>query len=119
MKEIVLTPKELNEHLTRDYKTWKSIYENGCSDPSFTDGVNLNLVRNHIIYGKMQCEKILGDSYHLYPDSYFFPIPAQLPSDFMAVCRKLPVLGLLLNPTKHLPYSEVMKFSWSEISELL
>lgn len=31
------------------FSTWQKIYQNGCSDPSWEDGVNLNLVRNHII----------------------------------------------------------------------
>ncbi len=32
-----------------EYKHWDDL-KNGCSDPAWPDGVNLNLVRNHIIY---------------------------------------------------------------------
>lgn len=109
------TPKELEEHLTKDYATWKSIYEKGCSDPSFPDGVNLNLVRNHIIYGKIQCEKTLGDNLHLYPDPYFFPIPTELPNDFMAATRGLACLLKFLQASEKLPYKEVVKFDWETL----
>lgn len=46
--------KQLNEQLDKDIKHWHDIYENGCSDPFWPDGVNLNLVRNHIIYSLVQ-----------------------------------------------------------------
>lgn len=113
-KERPFTPKELDGHLTSDYATWKKIYEEGCSDPNWEDGTNLNLVRSHILYGKMQCEKILGDNLHLYPDSYFFPDPIKVPNNFMAVSRKLNCRGAVLDATRVLPYSEAVKFYWGE-----
>ena len=36
---------ELHERINR----WNNIIANGCSDPTWPDGINLNLVRNHII----------------------------------------------------------------------
>lgn len=40
------------------FATWEEIYQNGCSDPCWEDGVNLNLVRNHIIaYYRMLDER--------------------------------------------------------------
>lgn len=114
-REKIPTAKELSEELIDRYTRWSHIYHNGCSDPSYEDGVNLNLVRNHIIYAKKDCEKFLGDNLHLYPDSYFFPDPVQLPNDFMAVDRKLNCRGKVLLSTKTLPYSEVIKFDWSEV----
>lgn len=113
-KEKTFTPEELDDHLTGDYSTWKRIYEEGCSDPNWEDGANLNLVRNHILYGKMQCEKILGDNLHLYPDSYFFPTPIEVSNHFMAVSRKLNGRGVVLDATKIFPYSEALKFDWRE-----
>lgn len=35
--------------LHNDQKRWAEIYQNGCSDPYHADGINLNLVRNHIL----------------------------------------------------------------------
>lgn len=34
----------------KEYERWNDIAVNGCSDPFWTDGVNMNLVRNHILY---------------------------------------------------------------------
>lgn len=114
-KEKVPSPKELESNLLFDYARWKHIYDYGCQDPSYEDGVNINLVRNHILYGKEQIEKHLGDNFHLYPDCYFFPLPVKLPNDFMAVERKLNCRGKTYPATKTLPYGEVMKFDWSEV----
>ena len=45
------------EELEKAYAQWQRLYENGGSDPFWPDGVNLNLVRNHIIYYKGQIRK--------------------------------------------------------------
>ena len=50
-----IPPEEMNEaqireQLDAEYKHWDDLKKNGCSDPAWPDGVNLNLVRNHIIY---------------------------------------------------------------------
>ena len=39
----------LNSFIDQDRKHWDDIYENGCHDPNWEDGMNLDLVRNHII----------------------------------------------------------------------
>ena len=40
----------LNRQIAEAVAHWKDIKENGCHDPFWPDGVNMNLVRNHIIY---------------------------------------------------------------------
>lgn len=52
-----------------------------ANDPFWTDGVNLNLVRNHIIYGRRLCEEELqeGD----YPEEYYLPLPEKVPPNYM------------------------------------
>ena len=109
------TPNELASCLLADYTRWQHIYEQGCTDLNWEDGVNINLVRNHILYDKEQIEEHLGDNLHLYPDCYFFPLPLKLPNDFMAVERKLNCRGKVYPATKTLPYEEVMKFDWTEV----
>lgn len=109
------TSREIEAELIDRYKRWKDIYENGCSDPFWEDGVNLDLVRNHIIFEKRVCEEVLGDKYFLYPDAYFYPLPAKLPNDFMAVDKTFGTKGKSLKSTKTLPYEGVVRFDWSEV----
>ena len=45
-----MTIEQLEEEIASSFKHWEDIKEHGCQDPSFPDGVNMNLVRNHIIY---------------------------------------------------------------------
>ena len=37
------------EYARRERARWHEIFAFGCNDPAWTDGCNLNLVRNHII----------------------------------------------------------------------
>jgi len=37
---------------------WKSHKENGCSDPGYPDGTNMNLLRNHVIYYKRKMDEL-------------------------------------------------------------
>ena len=36
--------------LQKDIERWEDIKQNGCNDPFWPDGVNMNLKRNHIIH---------------------------------------------------------------------
>ena len=47
--------EQLAEVIRESHEQWKRLWENGGNDPFWTDGVNLNLVRNHIIYGRRLC----------------------------------------------------------------
>lgn len=42
--------RQVRQELEKDISRWNDICKNGCSDPFWPDGVNLNLVRNHIIH---------------------------------------------------------------------
>ena len=109
-----LTRCELKSLLSQEYGRWKSIYFNGASDPSHSDGINANLVRNHIIYYKRLCEDNLKDKWCAYPDEYYFPEPPKLSNDFMAKDRYLVLLGEILKGSEKAPYEEVLKFDWRE-----
>ena len=36
--------------LEKEYAQWDEVFTNGGSDPFWTDGVGLDLIRNHILY---------------------------------------------------------------------
>ena len=40
--------------LSKAYDQWENLYKRGGSDSFYPDGVNLNLVRNHILYFKQR-----------------------------------------------------------------
>ena len=56
MRECISTAEKLGKELRGSYECWNHILQNGAGDPFWEDGANMNLVRNHIIYYKRQCE---------------------------------------------------------------
>lgn len=114
----------LGQRLRSDYERWVHIFNEGCSDPTYHDGVNIDLVRNHILYDKSEIEKTLKQNYMAYPDEYFYPDPIILPQDFMAIDRKAPILASFLRlntdivPKNRFGYetiNQVLKFDWREV----
>ena len=45
-----MTITQIAEEITTEFNRWEYISLHGCSDPFWTDGINMNLIRNHIIY---------------------------------------------------------------------
>lgn len=68
--------------IAADLARWNDLYHNGGSDPFYEDGANLNLVRNHIIYYRRQCEEELQSEE--YPKEYFEPVPQVVDNKYMA-----------------------------------
>ena len=68
--------------LQERHDLWDEIYKNGCSDPHWSDGANLNFVRNHIMYYRSQIEK--NDSLDMFPDICNKEIPPEVDSEYMA-----------------------------------
>lgn len=54
--------KSIIDELRKDYDRWNFLYVNGGSDPFWSDGSNLNLVRNHILNDKRRCKELLEES---------------------------------------------------------
>lgn len=74
--------EDYEKSLRDSFDRWQFLYEHGGSDPSWSDGVNLNLVRNHIIYGKRNIEENMEpDSY---PEIYYRAVPPEVSNDYMA-----------------------------------
>ena len=75
------------EELEKAYAQWESLYKQGGSDPFYPDGVNLNLVRNHILYFKRQIE----ETQPLYKNSeaYQRELPPQVEDSYMARAEEI------------------------------
>lgn len=74
--------KELGGQIKESFERWRYISIHGASDPAWEDGCNMNLVRNHILYGKRQCEALLLPED--YPEEYFLETPPEVNDKYMA-----------------------------------
>lgn len=63
---------------------WKFINDNGCNDPAWADGCNMNLVRNHILYYKKKISEICSQECFAIPEEYYLPTPPEVDNNFMA-----------------------------------
>ena len=62
--------------LAEEFKCWDNLKNYGGSDPSWADGVNMNLVRNHIIYYKQKIEENYSEQD--YPAIYYQETPPKV-----------------------------------------
>ena len=81
----------LARELTAAFARWDHIHKYGGSDPFHADGVNLFLVRNHILYFKRQIEDLVRQEEETptlfetsFPDIYYRDTPPEVSFDFMA-----------------------------------
>ena len=74
--------EELGKNIRDSFARWNYIYQNGARDPFWEDGVNLELVRNHIIYDKRRCEEELLPEQ--YPPEYHIELPPVVDRLYMA-----------------------------------
>ena len=76
--------KEYCQCIHREIEHWKNINQNGCSDPFWSDGCNMNLTRNHIIYEQEQIRKICEENQITLPEEYYLSIPPEVDMNYMA-----------------------------------
>jgi len=69
--------------LESSYAEWDKLFTEGGSDPFWTDGANLELVRNHIIYYKEQLAKQENSLFGL-SDIYYRELPPEVDCNYMA-----------------------------------
>ena len=68
--------------LQKDHDRWEHLYTHGGSDPFWSDGCNLMLVRNHIINDRRRIEETMSPDE--YPQIYHEPVPPEVDRDYMA-----------------------------------
>lgn len=76
MKDI---RKEIENALLGEYDRWQQLYTQGGSDPFYSDGVNMDLVKNHILYYRRELEKL-----QYFPEVYNREIPPEVDKNYMA-----------------------------------
>lgn len=70
--------------ITESIKRWNNLFERGGSDPGYPDGVNMNLVRNHVRYYKREIEAICEETGLSIPDEYRLPTPPYIDNNYFA-----------------------------------
>lgn len=66
--------KSYSEQIRKEIGQWKDINQNGCNDPFWPDGCNMNLVRNHILYYQKKISEICVEKNLPYPEAYYFSV---------------------------------------------
>lgn len=76
--------ESLRDDLTREHAIWENHRLYGCNDPFWADGVNMNLVRNHIISYRREILEVCEEYGLPLPSEYFLPVPPEVPNGYMA-----------------------------------
>jgi len=71
--------RNIEEELKMSFDKWNYLFVHGGSDPFWSDGCNLNLVRNHIIYYKKQLKE-----QNNFPKIYYKETPPEVNKNYMA-----------------------------------
>jgi len=79
-----MSRETLKERLEDSFCRWDKELLSGGSDPYYTDGQNMNLLRNHIISAKYDMKEA-GE----FPEIYHRKTPEELPEHFMVQAEKI------------------------------
>lgn len=77
--------KKLCKEIIFEREVWKHINEEGCNDPFWPDGTNMNLTRNHILSYRNEIAEICGECGFNLPEEYFLKVPPVVPDNYVAV----------------------------------
>lgn len=89
-----MTVEQIQANIDERFQVWNHIAQNGCSDPGWPDGVNMNLVRNHIIYyygllHERQTAQVQISLFDIPASAQERPIPPEVPDNYMvAGCER-------------------------------
>ena len=90
--------KELCEEIRKEIDHWEDINQNGCNDPFWPDGCNMNLTRNHIIYAKHQIAQICDGHGMPIPEEMYLPTPPEVSNYYMASLKQKRRVQRIGNP---------------------
>ena len=77
--------KKLCNGIIYEREVWKHINEEGCNDPFWPDGTNMNLTRNHILSYRNEIAEICEECGFSIPEEYFLKVPPVVPDNYVAV----------------------------------
>ena len=83
-KKEVKGIKEYVAEIVDRFERWNNLYTHGGSDPCWSDGSNMALVRNHILFAKRELKEHCEKNNLELPNEYYFPTPDEVDRDYMA-----------------------------------
>lgn len=92
--------KELCKEIRNEIDHWEHINQNGCNDPGYADGTNMNLTRNHIIYAKRQIVEICERHGIPIPEEMYLPTPPQVDDYYMASMKQKRRVDMIGHPER-------------------
>lgn len=92
--------KELRKEIRREIEHWEDINQNGCNDPFWPDGCNMNLTRNHIIYAKRQIAELCEEYDIPIPEEMYLPTPPEVSNYYMASLKQKRRVQMIGNPER-------------------
>ena len=82
--------EDFRQKIKDAWERWQYILEHGTSDPLWADGVNMNLVRNHILYYQNQIREEEAEQKQLSlfdigdEDDSVWEVPPRVPMNYIA-----------------------------------
>lgn len=75
--------KEEIDGVIKSVNMWKQHAKEGCSDPNWEDGVNMNLLRNHILYHTNNIVALCFEHGFDLPECLDLPMPPEVSNNYM------------------------------------
>lgn len=75
---------QLAQGMEERFEQWNYLKEKGGSDPFYEDGINMNLVRNHIFHYRRQIKELCDKKGIRLPEVYYQEIPPEVDPKYMA-----------------------------------
>lgn len=92
--------KELCKEIRNEIDHWEDINRNGCNDPFWPDGCNMNLTRNHIIYTKSQITALCEEYSIPVPEEMYLPTPPEVNDYYMASLKQKRRVDMIGHPER-------------------
>ena len=82
-KTLIKEKDAVIRDILKNLHRWEEIKDHGCCDPFWSDGVNMNLTRNHIIYNKRRLLELCEALQEPLPEEYYLPLPPKVDNHYL------------------------------------
>ena len=120
MKSAKNPVAELDQAVLEFHKSaerWRTIRTEGCGDPFWPDGLNMNLVRNHMIYYKRQMIELCEEYGMIQPEEIYGQLPPAVPDNLWTSPTNTDRHERILGWKNQLIYPTAEEYQFSEQQE--